>query len=67
MIDAAPLRISQIDLYAENASEQLRNRFSAWDKNRMLENFYDIFNKEEIVLSDLGSELEDAELIYESE
>ena len=67
IFDAAPSGIYEgVDLYAENAADQLRARFQGLEESGELNNFGDIYSPEEMPLEDLAEELEAAELVFEN-
>ena len=66
IFDAAPTGIyNGVDLYADDAAEQLRKKFQALEESGELNDFDDIYSPEEMPLEDLAEELEGADLIFE--
>ena len=66
IFDAAPSGIYEgVDLYAEDAADQLREKFRALEESGDLNDFCDIYSPEEMPLEDLAEELEVADLIFE--
>ena len=66
IFDAAPSGIYEgVDLYAEDAVDQLRARFRELDEAGELNDYSDIYSPDEIPLEDLAEELEGAELVFE--
>mgnify|MGYP005780492155 CR=1 FL=1 len=67
IFDAAPTGIyNGVDLYADDAAEQLRKKFQALEESGELNDFDDIYSPEEMLLEDLAEELEVAELVFEN-
>ena len=67
VFDAAPSGIYEgVDLYAEDAADQLREKFQALEESGELNGFNDIYGPDEMPLEDLAEELEDAELVFEN-
>lgn len=67
IFDAAPSGIYEgIDLYAEDAADQLREKFRALEESGGLNGFNDIYSADEMPLEDLAEDLEDAELVFEN-
>lgn len=67
IFDAAPSGIYEgVDLYVEDAAEQLREKFRALEEAGELNDFDDIYSPEEMPLEDLAEELEGAELVFEN-
>ena len=67
IFDAAPSGIYEgIDLYAEDAADQLRERFRALEESGELKGFNDIYSPDEMPLEDLAEELEEAELVFKN-
>ena len=68
IFDAAPSGIYDgVDLYAEDAADQLREKFRALEESGELNDFNDIYSPDEMPLEDLAEELEAAELVFEKE
>ena len=68
IFDAAPSGIYEgVDLYAEDAADQLRAKFRALEESGELNNFDDIYSPEEMPVEELAEELEAAELVFEKE
>ena len=66
IFDAAPSGIYEgVDLYDQDAAEQLRERFRELEESGELNDFDDIYSPEEMPLEDLAEELEVADLIFE--
>lgn len=66
IFDAAPSGIYEgVDLYAEDAADQLRAKFRALEESGELNNFDDIYSPEEMPVEELAEELEAAELVFE--
>ena len=66
IFDAAPTGIYEgVDLYAEDAADQLRAKFRALEESGELNNFDDIYSPEEMPVEELAEELEAAELVFE--
>lgn len=66
IFDAAPTGIYEgVDLYAEDAADQLRAKFRALEESGELNNFDDIYSPEEMPVEELAEELEGAELVFE--
>lgn len=64
--DAAPSGIyAGVDLYAEDAADQLREKFLELDEAGELNDFNEIYSPDEMPLEDLAEELEGAELVFE--
>ena len=64
--DAAPSGIyAGVDLYAEDAADQLREKFRELEESGELNDFNDIYSSDEMPLEDLAEELEGAELVFE--
>ena len=67
IFDAAPTGIYEgVDLYAEDAADQLRAKFSKLDDAGELNSFNDMYSPDELPMEDLSEELEGAELIFEN-
>lgn len=67
VFDAAPSGIYEgVDLYAEDAADQLREKFQALEESGELNGFNDIYSPDEMPLEDLAEELEGAELVFEN-
>ena len=56
-----------MDLYADDAADQLREKFRALAESGELNGFNDIYSPDEMPLEDLAEELEAAELVFEKE
>ena len=68
IFDAAPSGIYEgVDLYADDAADQLREKFRALAESGELNGFNDIYSPDEMPLEDLAEELEAAELVFEKE
>lgn len=68
IFDAAPSGIYDgVDLYAEDAADQLREKFRALEESGELNDFNDIYSPDEMPVEDLAEELEVAELVFEKE
>ena len=66
IFDAAPSGIYEgVDLYAEDAADQLREKFRALEESGELNDFNDIYSPDEIPVEELAEELEGAELVFE--
>ena len=66
IFDAAPSGIYEgVDLYDQNAADQLRAKFRALEESGELNNFDDIYSPEEMPVENLAEELEAAELVFE--
>ena len=66
IFDAAPSGIYEgVDLYAENAADQLREKFRVLAESGDLNDFNDMYSTDEMPLEDLTEELEGAELVFE--
>ena len=66
IFDAAPSGIyNGVDLYAEDAADQLHARFRDLEEAGELNDFDDIYSPEEMPLEDLAEELEAAVLVFE--
>ena len=66
VFDAAPSGIYEgVDLYAEDAADQLRAKFRALEESGELNNFDDIYSPEEMPVEELAEELAAAELVFE--
>ena len=67
IFDAAPSGIYEgVDLYAEDAADQLREKLQALEESGELNGFNDIYSPDEMPLKDLADELEGAELVFEN-
>lgn len=67
IFDAAPSGIYEgVDLCADDAAEQLREKFQELSDSGNLNDFDDIYSSNEIAFEELSEELEDAELVFES-
>ena len=68
IFDAAPTGIYEgVDLYDQDASEQLRERFRELEEAGELNDFNDIYSPDEMPVEELAEELEGAELVFEKE
>lgn len=68
IFNAAPTGIYEgVDLYAEDAADQLRTKFQSLEESGELNGFNDIYSPDEMPLEDLAEELEGAELVFEKE
>ena len=68
IFDAAPTGIYEgVDLYDQDAADQLREKFRALEEAGELNDFDDIYSPAEMPLEDLAEELEAAELVFEKE
>lgn len=66
IFNAAPTGIYEgVDLYAEDAADQLREKFLELDEAGELNDFNEIYSPDEMPLEDLAEELEAAELVFE--
>ena len=66
IFDAAPSGIYEgVDLCADDAAEQLREKFQELSDSGNLNDFDDIYSSNEVPFEELSEELEDAELIFE--
>ena len=66
IFDAAPSGIYEgVDLCANDAAEQLREKFQELSDSGNLNDFDDIYSSNEVPFEELSEELEDAELIFE--
>src|SRR5699024_11744334 len=64
VFDAAPSGIYEgVDLYTEDAADQLRTKFQSLEESGELNGFKDIYSTDEMPLEDLAEELEGAEQI----
>lgn len=67
IFDAAPSGVYEgVDLYAENAADQLREKFRVLAEFGDLNDFNDMYSTDEMPLEDLTEELEGAELVFEN-
>lgn len=67
IFDAAPSGIYDgVDLYAEDAADQLRARFQGLEEAGELNDFEDIYSADEMPIEELAEELEVAELVFEN-
>ena len=67
VFDAAPSGIYEgVDLYDQDASEQLRERFRELEEAGELNEFNEIYSSDEMPVEDLAEELEVAELVFEN-
>ena len=68
IFDAAPSGIYEgVDLYTDDAADQLRERFRELEESGDLNDFNDMYSPDEMPLEDLAEELEGAELVFEKE
>ena len=68
IFDAAPSGVYDgVDLYAEDAADQLREKFRALEESGELNDFNDIYSPDEMPVEELAEELEGAELVFEKE
>lgn len=68
IFDAAPSGIYEgVDLYDQNAADQLRARFQGLEEAGELNDFNEIYSPDEMPVEDLAEELEAAELVFEKE
>ena len=68
IFDAAPSGVYEgVDLYADDAADQLREKFRALAESGELNGFNDIYSPDKMPLEDLAEELEAAELVFEKE
>lgn len=69
VFDAAPSGIYEgVDLYDENAADQLRKRFCELDETGDLNVFYNIYSPNEMPLEYVKNEIKNhSELIYDTE
>ena len=68
IFDAAPSGIYEgVDLYTEDAADQLRARFQGLEEAGELNDFNDIYSPDEMPVEELAEELEGAELVFEKE
>ena len=66
IFDAAPSGVYEgVDLYADDAADQLRARFRGLEESGELNEFDDIYSPEEMPVEELAEELEAAELVFE--
>ncbi len=66
IFDAAPSGIFEgVDLYAEDAEEQLKARFQELEEAEELNDFNDMYSPDEMPAEELAEELELAELVFE--
>ena len=66
IFNAAPSGIYEgVDLYDQDASEQLRERFRELEEAGELNEFDDIYSPDEMPVEELAEELEGAELVFE--
>ena len=67
IFDAAPSGIYEgVDLYTENAADQLRARFQGLEEDGKLNDFNEIYIPNEMPVEELAEELEVAELVFEN-
>ena len=67
IFDAAPSGIYEgVDLYADDAVEQLKERFKQLEESWELNDYSNIYGPDEMDFDDLAEELKDAELIFEN-
>ena len=69
IIDAAPTGIYEsVDLYAEDATDQLRERFRELEESGKLNDFDDIYSPDEMPFESVKYEIDNnSELIYDTE
>lgn len=66
IFDAAPSGIYEgVDLCADDAAEQLREKFQKLYNSGNLNDFDDIYSSNEVSFEDISEELESAELVFE--
>ena len=66
IFDAAPSGIYEgVDLYDEDAADQLRARFQELEASGDLNDYVDIYSPDEMQAEELAEELEGAELVFE--
>lgn len=66
IFDAAPSGVYEgVDLYAEDAADQLREKFLELEESGELNDFNDIYIPDEMPVEELVEELEVAELVFE--
>lgn len=67
IFDAAPSGIYEgVDLYSENAAEQLADSFNKINESGELNDYFEIYSKNEVDFEEIKEELEDATLVFES-
>lgn len=67
IFDAAPSGIYEgVDLCADDATEQLREKFQKLYNSGNLNSFEDIYSSNEVPFEELSEELENAELVFEN-
>ena len=67
IFDAAPTGIYEgVDLYADDAADQLRARFQELEEAGELNDFNEIYSPDEMPVEDLAEELGVAELVFEN-
>lgn len=65
--DGAPSGIYEgVDLYADDAAEQLKNSFEELEAFGDMNDYSDIWSDNEVDFSEIESEIEDAELVFDS-
>ena len=69
IFDAAPSGVYEgVDLYAEDAADQLRERFRELEESGELNDFNDIYSPDEMPFENVKNEIENnSELIYSTE
>lgn len=70
VFDAAPSGVYDgVDLYADNADEQLKKRFQELEAAGELNGYNEIYSPDEMQFEDIEKELEEleAELVFESD
>ena len=58
-------RYDGIDIYAENAAEELRKSFSELEEAGELSSYWELYSDNEVEYPDIEPELENAELVYD--
>ena len=67
IFDAAPSGIYEgVDLYTDDAADQLRAKFQELEEAGELNDFNDIYSPDEMPVEELAEELEGAELVFEN-
>lgn len=67
IFDAAPSGIFEgIDLYTDDAVDQLRKHFSDLEESGELNGYNEIYSDNEVDFSDILPELEEATLVFEN-
>lgn len=68
VFDAAHTGIYEgVDLYAEDAADQLRARFQGLEEAGELNDFNDIYSLDEMPIEELAEELKGAELVFDED